>query len=325
MDVFAAFNHKFTLDNLSAYLDGELDARQRARIERHLATCSACQHELATLRATVELLSRVPAKPVPRSFVLPASVQAQQARYKFWSTAYSALRASTLAVAFMLVLFLSSDALIGMRAIMPGQPARVVQPAMQKVADAPREVAQAAEAARPAEEPLPSKPAVEKLAERAAKVAVAPTGVPSAAATAKPGDAKSAEPTRGVAAAPRAFGISPEALPTQTVSAAAAPARISSGDIAAPTAAQEAIPQPGRMLSTPASVLPTATPTRPVTMAPEVTEPTTVPPKVIEQAHIPQNQTLWRLWQIVRVLSALSAGLLLMLLAGTIWADSKRK
>lgn len=325
MNVFAAFNHKFTLNNLSAYLDGELDARQRARVERHLATCAACQRELATLRATVELLHQVPAKPVPRSFVLPASVQSQQARYKFWSTAYSALRASTVAVALMLVLFLSSDALIGMRAIMPSQPARIAQPVVQEAADAPREVAQAAEAARPAGEPTPSKPAVEKPAEKAARVVVAPTGVPSVAATAKPEDAKSAEPTRGVAAAPRAFGISPEALPTQTVGAAAAPARISSGDIAAPTAVQEAAPQPGRMLPTPASALPMATPTSPATIAPEAAEPARMLPQVAEQASIPQTQTLWHLWQIVRILSALSAGLLLMLLAGTIWADSKRK
>lgn len=320
MNVFAAFDHRFTLNNLSAYLDGELDTRQKARVKRHLTTCAACQRELATLRATLELLHRVPIKPMPRSFVLPASAQAQQARYRFWSTAYLALRASSVAVAFILVLFLSSDALIGMRAVMPAQSVRIAQTVRQETASASSEVT------RLAEKPAASKPAVEKPVEKA-QITVAPTDIPKAAATAKtkPEDARGNEPTRGVAAAPRAFGISPEALPTQMVGAAAVPARISSGDIVAPTTGQETAPQPDRMPPTPASTLPTATPTRPATMVPGAAELTRVPLQVAEQAPIPHSQTLWRLWQIVRILSALSAGLLLMLLAGTIWADSKRK
>jgi hypothetical protein len=44
---------------LSEYLDGTLRGRSAKRVETHLAACGRCQQELAELRRTTELLSRL--------------------------------------------------------------------------------------------------------------------------------------------------------------------------------------------------------------------------------------------------------------------------
>jgi anti-sigma factor RsiW len=60
-------------EQLSAYLDGELSAAERAEIARHLPTCAECRGELAGLRRVRTLLGALPAPALPRSFTLPAS------------------------------------------------------------------------------------------------------------------------------------------------------------------------------------------------------------------------------------------------------------
>lgn len=42
---------------LSEYMDGELDAAQRAEVDRHVQGCKACTQELTSLRATVSLVA----------------------------------------------------------------------------------------------------------------------------------------------------------------------------------------------------------------------------------------------------------------------------
>lgn len=44
------------VDLMSAYLDGVLDARDRARLEEHLAACPHCSEYLAQIRATIDAL-----------------------------------------------------------------------------------------------------------------------------------------------------------------------------------------------------------------------------------------------------------------------------
>ena len=44
---------------MTAYLDGELDGRDRARLEAHLADCPHCSEYLAQLRVTIESLGHV--------------------------------------------------------------------------------------------------------------------------------------------------------------------------------------------------------------------------------------------------------------------------
>jgi len=43
---------------MTDYLDGNLDARSRARLEQHLAACPHCSEYLAQLRVTVDALGR---------------------------------------------------------------------------------------------------------------------------------------------------------------------------------------------------------------------------------------------------------------------------
>ena len=44
---------------MTAYLDGELDGRDRARLEAHLADCPHCSEYLAQLRVTIDALGHV--------------------------------------------------------------------------------------------------------------------------------------------------------------------------------------------------------------------------------------------------------------------------
>jgi anti-sigma factor RsiW len=43
---------------MSDYLDGQLDDRDRARLEAHLSGCPHCSEYLAQLRVTVDALGR---------------------------------------------------------------------------------------------------------------------------------------------------------------------------------------------------------------------------------------------------------------------------
>lgn len=44
---------------MTSYLDGELDSRDRARLDAHLAECPHCSEYLAQLRVTVDALGQV--------------------------------------------------------------------------------------------------------------------------------------------------------------------------------------------------------------------------------------------------------------------------
>jgi anti-sigma factor RsiW len=44
---------------MTDYLEGVMPARQRARLERHLAACDGCDEYLRQMRATIGLLGRV--------------------------------------------------------------------------------------------------------------------------------------------------------------------------------------------------------------------------------------------------------------------------
>jgi anti-sigma factor RsiW len=44
---------------MTDYLEGALTARQRARLERHLAKCDGCDEYLRQIRVTIDVLGRV--------------------------------------------------------------------------------------------------------------------------------------------------------------------------------------------------------------------------------------------------------------------------
>ena len=62
--------HRRLRDQLSAYIDRELDASAAERLERHLAECGRCRREMEQLSATVAALQELPAVEPPRSFTL---------------------------------------------------------------------------------------------------------------------------------------------------------------------------------------------------------------------------------------------------------------
>jgi anti-sigma factor RsiW len=47
------------VDVLTDYLDGVLDPRQRADVERHIVICGGCATYVDQMRSTIELLARV--------------------------------------------------------------------------------------------------------------------------------------------------------------------------------------------------------------------------------------------------------------------------
>ena len=50
---------------MTSYIDGELDSRDRARLEAHLADCPHCSEYLAQLQITVDALGHVEPEDLP--------------------------------------------------------------------------------------------------------------------------------------------------------------------------------------------------------------------------------------------------------------------
>jgi len=101
---------------LSAYLDDQLSAGERARLEAQLATDPALRAELDTLRHTVALVRDLPPVPIPRNFILPRTVAArprpvQRARPRPAWTA-PLLTAATAVVSLVFVVVLAGDLLL---------------------------------------------------------------------------------------------------------------------------------------------------------------------------------------------------------------------
>ncbi|MEE9616174.1 MAG: zf-HC2 domain-containing protein, partial [Anaerolineae bacterium] len=101
---------------LSAYLDDQLSAGERARLEAQLATDPVLRAELDTLRHTVALVRDLPPVPIPRNFILPRTVAArprpvQRARPRPAWTA-PLLTAATAVVSLVFVVVLAGDLLL---------------------------------------------------------------------------------------------------------------------------------------------------------------------------------------------------------------------
>jgi hypothetical protein len=61
-----------TLEELSAYLDHELDASTQARVADHVAGCAECTRRLEGLRETVSAVRALPMETPSRTFTIPA-------------------------------------------------------------------------------------------------------------------------------------------------------------------------------------------------------------------------------------------------------------
>ncbi len=72
--------HEVREEDLSAYVDGELNTSVLQRVEAHLEVCAVCRESVAELRAVRQSVKELPRVPVPRSFVLrEADVAAEPA------------------------------------------------------------------------------------------------------------------------------------------------------------------------------------------------------------------------------------------------------
>ncbi|HUX01154.1 MAG TPA: zf-HC2 domain-containing protein [Phycisphaerae bacterium] len=67
-------------ERISAYVDGELEAEERARFQEHLATCGSCRRELADIAALKEELDMM-------TFEEPSDA----ALHRYWCSVYNRL------------------------------------------------------------------------------------------------------------------------------------------------------------------------------------------------------------------------------------------
>jgi hypothetical protein len=109
--LFRRRRHPVTDEELSAYLDGQLDDAARARVEAHGADCARCREVLTELRLVRRALRALPRGQAPRSFALrEADVRAPEAR----PAGGPLVRAAPALGGVAMVAFLSFWALVGL-------------------------------------------------------------------------------------------------------------------------------------------------------------------------------------------------------------------
>lgn len=84
---------------LHAFLDGELTAVERERVDAHLKGCAACQARLAEERAIVERASRLLGMAIPPERAMPPLAQLRQRRLPWWRVRRPLAWAATLVMA----------------------------------------------------------------------------------------------------------------------------------------------------------------------------------------------------------------------------------
>jgi len=83
------------VDDLAGYALGTLEARERSRLDAHLAVCDACARRLADYRGVVGVLPlALPATPPPAAAwtAIQAAVRARPLRVRRWRTVFYAVR-----------------------------------------------------------------------------------------------------------------------------------------------------------------------------------------------------------------------------------------
>lgn len=114
--LLSAWGHRRWRQLLSASLDQQLSPAEAQHLKEHLGSCARCHRELEELRATIELLRRMPQPALPRSFALTGKPSvARRAGALGWRAAVQA--AATVAVV-ALGLAILGDAL----GTLPGDP-----------------------------------------------------------------------------------------------------------------------------------------------------------------------------------------------------------
>ncbi len=213
------------LTAISAYLDGELSARERARLEARLKTDPGLKARLKQLESGRTLMRSLPEIRAPRNFTLTpemAGVHSGPPRL------FPVLRFASALATILLVLFVAGD-LLG---ALPGQPPAIALFAQPQAAELRPEATPLSIMEAPAAEPL-AEPEVDKTApESASEGALVKPEAPSIAVEAA--DAGQAESLEEAAEAERATpleGAGPMTAQqlegtemSQSLSAASAPA-----------------------------------------------------------------------------------------------------
>jgi hypothetical protein len=100
-----------SIEQLSALIDGQLDADEERAVRAHLAACGPCAAEVEQLRSTVGLLRALPAAAPPRSFLVSRESRKRPALFGLPAWLFPspmALRGlAGAALALMLVLFVT--------------------------------------------------------------------------------------------------------------------------------------------------------------------------------------------------------------------------
>ncbi|HVE41392.1 MAG TPA: zf-HC2 domain-containing protein, partial [Planctomycetota bacterium] len=120
-------NCAFDKEKLSGYYDGELDAAEKAEVERHIASCSECLRELGELKSSALLVKELPRLRAPRSIAEGVAREIQTAGkvHQFAKVRRSVLWAAAAAAGIFVVL----NVAYFIRAERPsGDPAVVAKP-----------------------------------------------------------------------------------------------------------------------------------------------------------------------------------------------------
>jgi len=113
-------SHQSIQENLCAYIDGELNAKDAAAVEAHLASCPACAWDKQTLEQTARLMSRVPKVAVPHSFVVREAQVSAPAKTGFFTSARMIyLRGATATAGVLLAAVVAGDVWLRPVAVTP--------------------------------------------------------------------------------------------------------------------------------------------------------------------------------------------------------------
>ena len=241
------------VEQISAYLDGQLALAERTRMESHLQGCAVCRDELESLRRTVALVQALPRVSTPRAFTLSEAQVGIRQRDAQPAWRGGLLRGLGTATALALV------ALVAITVLRPPGwvPSAPVAREAPAEARAPKEIASTAAPAAPAAAPQSQAFSVETVVvEKAVEVAVtkeaAATDQPLDTAatmtpqpTAVPPSAKAAQPAATATAEQPMLGLAPapEAAPAMAATAAGRGGGPAAGFISPEALTPEALPQ----------------------------------------------------------------------------------
>lgn len=204
--------HNHIIEQLSAYIDGQLSPAKRAEVDSHLASCPACMRELETLQWTVALVRAVPPRRVPRSFAIPVPAETPVRPRRFslrWS--YGFLRTATACAALLLIVVVSGDLLLRTTSLRVAAPALApaAAPAAEKRGERAAEAPQAQVAAAPQSSAATPAGAARSpsTADRALPETEGAVAVQAATAQPTPAPARPAAPMRAVPGAPPPEGL----------------------------------------------------------------------------------------------------------------------